>query len=60
MAEGLPRGKKNRKAKSGEERAKKGHFLTSLSSFFKDQLLSCPLWEKNILPLNSRIILRLL
>lgn len=58
--EGLLGEKKNQKAKSGEERTKKGHFLTSLCSFFKDQLLSCPQWEKNILPLNSRIILRLL
>lgn len=59
MAEGLAQ-KKTQKAKGGEERTKKGHFLTSLISFFKDQLLSCPLWEKNILLLNSRIILRLL
>lgn len=61
MAEGLAQKKKKiQKAKGGEERTKKGNFLRSLISFFKDQLLSCPLWEKNILLLNSRIILRLL
>lgn len=59
MAEGLAQ-KKKPKSQGGEERTKKGNFLTSLISFFKDQLLSCPLWEKNILLLNSRIILRLL
>lgn len=59
MAEGLAQ-KKTKKPKVEGKGPKKVIFLTSLISFFKDQLLSCPLWEKNILLLNSRIILRLL
>lgn len=61
MAEGLAQ-EKIQKAKGGEERTKKKKeviFLTSLILFFKGQLLSCPLWEKNIRLLNSRTILRL-